>query len=172
MLSASAPLVRLTPKGRAFRSTSSWDSLSEPRSEPFMEGCWIEVHAVVRGKLQSPARDPIRPAGVSLVAWSAWWLILLAVYVLDQTVGYDPNSDLAEFVWTALYFLPFVAIICALVALRRMRASPSLIAVARSPVPQHGSGSCSASPLSSCPCTPGVSAFEAPGAPCQVPGGP
>jgi F0F1-type ATP synthase assembly protein I len=91
---------------------------SMPSWEPSSERGWL---VVVRGGMAPPARDPAPVAVVSLVAGTVFWVILLPVYLVDRTVGYDPDSNLSQLIGTLLFFLPYVGIVFAIFALRRAR---------------------------------------------------
>jgi hypothetical protein len=58
-------------------------------------------------------------ATVSLVTGLAWWGTLLALYLSqrNEEVPTDPGALVA----TALFFLPFIAVVFGIVALRRLR---------------------------------------------------
>lgn len=47
--------------------------------------------------------------------------MLLAVYLMHRSRGYDPDSDLGQLSVTLLFLLPYVGIIFAIIAVRRVR---------------------------------------------------
>lgn len=70
---------------------------------------------------------PDQPGGTGVVAAFSslasavlWWLTLLAAYLIDRARDNGHESDPSELISTLLFFLPIVAIIMGIVAIKRL----------------------------------------------------